>query len=87
MTPTPNVWKQIVDALKDYNNLRELKDTEDRIKYINAAPKTSTTVAPMHMTSRKIRHAENNMFENNIYDFIFEIINISEITFCVCICS
>ena len=28
LTPTPNVWKQIIDALKDYNNLQEFKDTE-----------------------------------------------------------
>ena len=57
------------------------------MKYINAAPKPSTTVAPMHMTSRKIRHAKSNMFGNDIDEFIFEIINISLKTFCVCVCS
>ena len=56
LTPTPDVWKQIIDSLKDYNNLREFKDTEGGMKYINAASKTNTTIGPKHKTNRKIRH-------------------------------
>src|SRR6218665_2724921 len=59
LTPTPDVWKQIVDALKDYNNLREFKDIEDGMKYVNTAPRTSTTVELSHMTNHKIRHMKN----------------------------
>ena len=56
LTPTHDVWKQIVEALKDYNNLREFKDTEDGMKYINTASQRSTTVGLRQMTNRKIRH-------------------------------
>src|SRR6218665_472410 len=56
LTPTPDVWKQIIDALKDYNNLQEFKDTEDGVKYNNSATKTNTTSGPKHKTNRKIRH-------------------------------
>jgi len=56
LTPTPDVWKQIIDALKDYNNFREFKDTEDGMKCNNAASKTNTTSGPKHKTNRKIRH-------------------------------
>ena len=59
LTPTPDVWKQIIDALKDYNNLREFKDTEDGMKYNNSATKTNTTSGPKHKTNRKIRHMKN----------------------------
>src|SRR6218665_451294 len=51
LTPTPDVWKQIIDALKDYNNLREFKDTEDGMKYNNAA-KTNTTSGPKYKPNR-----------------------------------
>jgi len=59
LTPTPDVWKQIIDALKDYNNLREFKDTEDGVKYNNSATKTNNTSGPKHKTNRKIRHMKN----------------------------
>src|SRR6218665_435827 len=59
LTPTPDVWKQIIDALKDYNNLQEFKDTEDGVKYNNSATKTNTTSGPKHKTNRKIRHMKN----------------------------
>src|SRR6218665_1454171 len=58
LTPTPDVWKQIIDALKDYNNFREFKDTEDGMKCNNAASKTNTTSGPKHKTNRKIRHTK-----------------------------
>src|SRR6218665_1152337 len=56
LTPNPDVWKQIIDALKDYNNFREFKDTGDGMKCNNAASKTNTTSGPKHKTNRKIRH-------------------------------
>src|SRR6218665_2367085 len=59
LTPTPDVWKQIIDALKDYNNLREFKDADDGVKNNNSATKTNTTSGPKHKTNRKIRHMKN----------------------------
>lgn len=45
-TPAPAGWKQLANALKEYNIPRELIGNEDRWKYINDASEESPTVTP-----------------------------------------
>ena len=52
-TPNPTGWKQLADALKDYNIPHELIGNEDRWKYINASHEENSPVT----SSRRRRRA------------------------------
>jgi len=56
-TPSPTGWKQLADALKDYNIPRELIGNEDRWKYINDSHEESTPV-----TSSRRRRRQRKQF-------------------------
>lgn len=54
-TSSPTGWKQLADALKDYNIPHELIGNEDRWKYINASREEIGAVTPSRRQRRKQR--------------------------------
>src|SRR6218665_887010 len=52
-TSTPTGWKQLADALKEYNIPRELIGNEDRWRYINDTQDEIATVTPKRVASGK----------------------------------
>jgi len=54
-TPSPSGWKQLANALKDYNIPHELIGNEDRWKYINSSHDESFAVAPIRGQRKRQR--------------------------------
>src|SRR5688572_4398794 len=54
-TSSPSGWKQLANALKDYNIPHELIGNEDRWKYINASHNESFAVGPIRGQRKRQR--------------------------------